>query len=114
MNIEGKDHQRITQGLKGVGGSVDWSPDGKFLLIYAGPVGDKDIFKIDVSNSNFIQLTDGGNNAGASFSPDGLYVVFNSLRNDDQADLYIMRVDGTNQVQLTNDPEPDWGPQWIE
>jgi len=114
MNTEGKDHQRITQGLRGVGGSVDWSPDGKFLLIYAGPVGDKDIFKVDVSNSNFIQLTDGGNNAGASFSPDGLYVVFNSLRNEDQADLYIMRVDGTNQVQLTNDPEPDWGPQWIE
>lgn len=114
MNIEGKEHQRITQGLKGIGGSVDWSPDSKSLLIYAGPVGDKDIFKIDAANGNYVQLTDGGNNAGASFSPDGLYVVFNSLRNDDQADLYIMRVDGTNQVQLTNDPEPDWGPQWIQ
>ena len=114
MNIEGKDHQRISQGLKGIGGSVDWSPDGKFVLIYAGAVGDKDIFKIDAANGNYVKLTDGGNNAGASFSPDGLYVVFNSLRNDDQADLYIMRVDGSNQVQLTNDPEPDWGPQWIE
>ncbi|MBK9210980.1 MAG: hypothetical protein IPL71_22950 [Anaerolineales bacterium] len=35
-----------------------------------------------------------------------MYIVFNSLRNDDQADLYI--VDGSNQVQLTNHPEPDW------
>lgn len=114
MDADGKNHIRISQGLKGIGGSVDWSPDGKFLLIHAGPFGDKDIFKIDAVTGNAIQLTEGGNNAGASFSPDGLYIVFNSLRNDDQADLYIMRVDGTNQVQLTNHPEPDWGAQWVE
>ena len=40
------------------------------------------------------------------------YIVFNSLRNDDQADLYIMRSNGDNQVQLTNHLEPEWGPQW--
>jgi Tol biopolymer transport system component len=83
-------------------------------LIYAGPVGDKDIYSIDIATGNYVQLTDGENNAGASYSPDGLYIVFNSLRNDDQADLYIMRVDGSNQVQLTNHPEPDWGPRWVE
>jgi len=114
MNTDGRNHVRISQGLQGIGGSVDWSPDGNFLLIYAGVFGAKDIFKLEVKTGNAIQLTDGGNNAGASFSPDGLYIVFNSLRNNDQADLYIMRVDGTNQVQLTNHPEPDWGPRWVE
>jgi len=113
MNTDGKDHMRSSQGLKGIGGSVDWSPDGRLLLVYAGPPGDKNLFEIDIASGNPIQLTQGGNNAGASFSPDGLYIVFNSLRNDDQADLYIMRADGTNEVQLTNDPEPDWGPRWI-
>jgi TolB protein len=114
MNADGKNHRQVSQGLNGIGGSLDWSPDGKSLLIYAGPVGDKDIYSIDIATGNYVQLTDGENNAGASYSPDGLYIVFNSLRNDDQADLYIMRVDGSNQVQLTNHPEPDWGPRWVE
>lgn len=114
MNSDGREHRQVSRGLQGIGGSLDWSPDGKSLLIYAGPFGDKDIFSIDIASGNFTQLTDGGNNAGASYSPDGLYIVFNSLRNDEQADLYIMRVDGSNQIQLTNHPEPDWGPRWVE
>jgi len=113
MDTNGKNHLRISQKLKGIGGSIDWSPDGKSLLIYAGPFGDKDIYSLDVSTGSASQITNGGNNAGASYSPDGQYIVFNSLRNDDQADLYIMRSNGDNQVQLTNNPEPDWGPQWI-
>lgn len=114
MDANGRNHVRISQGLQGIGGSLDWSPDGSYLLIYAGVFGDKNIFKVKVGTGNAVQLTEGGNNAGASYSPDGLYIVFNSMRNDEQADLYIMRADGTNQVQLTNHPEPDWGPQWVE
>ncbi len=113
MDANGKNHVHISEGLRGIGGSLSWSPDSKYLLVYAGPFDAKDIFRLDASNGDFIQLTDGGNNAGASYSPDGRYIVFNSMRNNDQADLYIMRSDGTNQVQLTNHPEPDWGPQWV-
>ena len=114
MDANGKNHVRISQGLQGIGGSVDWSPDGSSILIYAGPFGDKDIFRLDSETGSATQITDGGNNAGASYSPDGQYIVFNSLRNDDQADLYIMRANGGNQVQLTNRPEPEWGPQWVQ
>ncbi|MEN9562746.1 MAG: Serine/threonine-protein kinase PrkC [Chloroflexota bacterium] len=114
MDANGRNHLKISQGLQGIGGSVDWSPDGKSLLIHAGPFGDKDIFKIDVATGNFAQLTDGGNNAGASYSPNGEFIVFNSLRNNDQADLYIMEADGSGMRQITNDPEPDWGANWIE
>jgi TolB protein len=100
--------------LRGIGGSLDWAPDGSHVLIHAGPFGDKNIFKLDVDTGESVQLTSGGNNAGASYSPDGRYIVFNSLRNDDQADLYIMRADGTNEAQLTNHPEPDWGARWTD
>jgi TolB protein len=114
MNTNGKNHLQISQGLKGIGGSIDWSPDGNNLLVYAGPYGDKDIFSIEVSTGKNTQITHGGNNAGGSYSPDGRYIVFNSLRNNDQADLYIMRSNGENQTQLTNDPEPDWGAVWTQ
>ncbi len=112
MDANGKNHVHISQGLRGIGGSIDWSPDSKYLLVYAGRFEDKDIFRIDAANGDFAQLTSGGNNAGAAYSPDGRYIVFNSMRNEGQADLYIMRADGTNQQQLTNHPEPDWGAQW--
>ncbi|MCE9647597.1 MAG: protein kinase [Chloroflexi bacterium] len=114
MDINGRNHIRLSEGLQGIGGSIDWSPDGTNLLIHAGPSDSKDIYKLDVNTGTAVQITHGGNNAGASYSPDGKYIVFNSLRNNDQADLYIMRSNGDNQVQLTNDPEPDWGAQWVQ
>ena len=112
MGADGSNVRQLTYGLAGIGGSLDWSPDGKYLLIYAGPQGDKDIFRIDVEAKTAAQLTDGGNNAASSFSPDGQWIAFNSLRNNDQADIFIMRTDGSSLRQLTTDPEPDWQPQW--
>ncbi|MGB8983872.1 MAG: hypothetical protein WCC12_18525 [Anaerolineales bacterium] len=112
MNEDGTNVRQLTRGLPGIGGSLDWSPDGRFLLIYAGPPGDKNIFLIDVDAQTAAQLTTGGNNAASSFSPDGQWIAFNSLRNNDQADIFIMRTDGTDVRQVTNNPEPDWQPQW--
>ena len=112
MNADGTNVRQLTRGLEGVGGSLDWSPDGKYLLIYAGPAGDKNIFRIDVEAQTASQLTDGGNNAACSYSPDGQWIAFNSLRNNDQADLFVMRADGSSMRQITDDPEPDWQPQW--
>lgn len=103
---------QLTSLIDGITGSIDWSPDGKSLLICAGHAGDKDIFLLDISSGNLLQLTNGGNNASASYSPDGQWIVFNSLRNNNQADLFIMKADGTYQRQLTEHPEPDWQPQW--
>ena len=112
MGADGSNVRQLTYGLAGIGGSLDWSPDGKYLLIHAGPQGDKDIFLIDVEAKTAAQLTDGGNNAASSFSPDGQWIAFNSLRNNDQADIFIMHTDGSSMRQVTTDPEPDWQPQW--
>ena len=112
MNADGSNVHQLTRGLPGIGGSIDWSPDGKKLLIYAGPTGDKNVFLVDVDAETAAQLTDGGNNAACSFSPDGQWIAFNSLRNNDQADIFIMRPDGSELRQVTDNPEPDWQPQW--
>ena len=112
MDQDGSNVRQLTRGLAGIGGSLDWSPDGKYLLIYAGPPGDKNIFRIDVEAQTATQLTNGGNNAASSYSPDGQWIAFNSLRNNDQADIFIMRPDGSSMRQVTDNPEPDWQPHW--
>jgi TolB protein len=112
MGSDGSNAQQLTNGLPGIGGSLDWSPNGKYLLIYAGPQGDKNIFRIDVQAKTATQLTNGGNNAASAYSPDGQWIAFNSLRNNDQADIFIMRADGSGLRQVTDNPEPDWQPQW--
>src|SRR5262245_25272969 len=45
MNADGTNALQLTNGLPGIGGSLDWSPDGKYLLIYAGAQGNKNIFR---------------------------------------------------------------------
>lgn len=112
MNADGTNVRQLTDNLPGIGGSIDWSPDSRKLLIYAGPAGDKNIFLVDVVAETAAQLTNGGNNAASSFSPDGQWIAFNSLRNNDQADIFIIRPDGTGLRQVTDNPEPDWQPQW--
>ncbi len=104
--------RQITHNLADLGGSLDWSPDGRSLVVFAGPVQAREIYRLDLATGATTQLTFGGNNAAASYSPDGQYIVYNSLRNNNQADLYIMRSDGHSTRQLTTNPEPDWQPQW--
>lgn len=104
--------RRLSHNLPDIGGSLDWSPDGTNLLIYAGPVNGREIFRLDVNSGEVTQLTFGGNNAAAAYSPDEQYIVYNSLRNNNQADLFIMRADGHSTRQLTDFPEPDWQPHW--
>jgi TolB protein len=104
--------RQLSHDLSDIGGSISWSPDGKNILIYAGPVMAREIYRLDTATGAATQLTDGGNNAAAAYSPDGQWIVYNSLRNNSQADLYIMRFDGHSTRQLTSFPEPDWQPQW--
>lgn len=40
------------------------------------------------------------------FSPGGEWIVFNSPRNGN-TDLFIMRIDGSDVQQITDDPELD-------
>ncbi|RPH60864.1 MAG: hypothetical protein EHM81_05420 [Chloroflexi bacterium] len=103
----------VTKGrLPDAGGSVDWSPDGRALLLFAGTSGDHDIFTFDIVSGEIRQLTDGGNNAAPAWSPDGRWIVFNSQRVNDTANIFIVRPDGSDVRQLTNDTEPDWQPRW--
>ena len=113
-DLDAKNIAPVTKGhLSNTGGSVDWSPDGRFLLLFAGFSGHHEIYRFDLVTEDIVKLTDGGNNWAPSYSPDGKWIVFNSMRaTPENANIFIMRADGSDVRQLTQDIEPDWQPRW--
>lgn len=119
MNADGTGIRQLTNGMS-IGGRNDWSPDGRWLTFYAGPGSDKDIFLIPIEcadlvtgcdRSVILKLTDGGNNKGPSFSPDGQWITFASGYEEGN-EIMIMRIDGSSLTQLTSNSFSDWQPRW--
>ena len=48
----------------------------------------------------------------ASWSPDGTKIVFTSLRNGGDNDIYMMDSDGNNVIDLSNNTFEDGPPSW--
>lgn len=102
-----------------------WSPDGRTLAfvgreaagrarIWAVAIGDgggADSAGDGVGEP--VALTDGnGQDDQPAWSPDGKYLVFVSERTGD-AELFLMRADGSGQTRLTASPGADWLPRWL-
>jgi Tol biopolymer transport system component len=92
------------------------SQDGQHIA-YVARVETRNILKVgfDVSKRTALGagfwVTQGSKNLTfPDVSPDGNWVAFNSLGN--QQDVFIIRTDGEGIRQLTNDPYRDWGPRW--
>jgi Tol biopolymer transport system component len=70
-----------------------------------------DIYLITLSGQVQSMLTSGGGNIGPWFSPDGQWLSFTSHRDGDD-EIYIMRSDGTNVTQITNNNYNDYMSKW--
>ncbi|MBK9007345.1 MAG: PD40 domain-containing protein [Anaerolineae bacterium] len=46
------------------------------------------------------------------FSPDGLWIIFESSSGDGNRDIYYSTVSGGDRMRLTDDPEVDFDPTW--
>ena len=119
MNVEdalqgtdGSGQRQITD-REDVGGRNSLSPDGQTLTFYAGKREDssRNIYLINRDGTNLRQITTEGDNLAPSFSPDGGWIVFTSARDGDN-DIYLMRPDGSNVVNLTNNTRSDFQPRW--
>jgi Tol biopolymer transport system component len=122
MNADGSDARQVTPwSLRA--GQPDWSPDGKRLVFYSnwnGPTNvSANVYTIGADGSGLVQLTHarGGKvqHLSASFSPDGKWIAFSKtpgLGRAGNADVFVMRTDGTGVRDVTKSPIWDSGVDW--
>jgi serine/threonine protein kinase/Tol biopolymer transport system component len=86
------------------------SPDGQYVLYTLR--GSTNINLTESENRlSRIELTTVGTNFSAQWSPDGKWIVFTSLR-DQNREIYLMTVAGTGQTNLTHNEATDTDPVW--
>ena len=122
MNLE--DHS-VTVLTKDYDNFPAWSPRGD-LIAFVRKIGDDfEVFTIRPDGKDASQLTHTkGNDAHVGWSPDGERLVFTSSRmgfkdealytNSPQpyGEIFVMRYDGTQVEQLTDNQWEDGGPAW--
>jgi Tol biopolymer transport system component len=122
MNLE---TSAVTWLTKGYDNFPLWSPRGDLIMFSRLAEGDYDIYTIKPDGTGLKRLTTShGNDAHQAWSPDGEQIVFASSRmgyKDEgvytdapqpYGELFVMRYDGTNVRQLTDNQWEDGTPAW--
>jgi Tol biopolymer transport system component len=103
----------------------DFSPDGTWILFRSNETSNDDgnVWLVHPDGTGAHPVTD--SIAGeekwlsGSFSPDGLWITNGNTsildRRQQNAEVYVMRLDGSDLRNLTDDPDswdsaPEWGP----
>ena len=102
-----------------------WSPRGDLILFTRKLEGDFELFSIRPDGKNLKRLTfSPGNEGHCAWSPDGEWILFSSSRmgfKDEvtytdspqpYGELFVMRYDGTQVKQITDNQWEDAGPAW--
>ncbi len=114
VNANGSGLRQLTH-TPNLRGRSDWSIQN-LIAFYAGLPWQRNLFLIGSDGSNLTQLTNGGNSQGPAFSPDGEWVVFTGyfdhMNDVNGCEIYIIRVDGSDQRRLTDNSYCDWQPRW--
>jgi Tol biopolymer transport system component/predicted Ser/Thr protein kinase len=108
--------ETVTTGGAGAREHFSFSKDGK-SLVYVEALNRLNLRKIrfdgsgEIATGEPIAITQGTRwDTLPNVSPDGEWVAFSSA--DKQEDIYVVRNDGTELRQLTNDPFKDRLPRW--
>ena len=94
-----------------------WSPDGNFISFHSSRSGDLDVWKVAVAENGTpigepIRLTPGDSNEHCPrWSFDGEWLVYETDR-EEGTDVWVMRGDGSDARQITNDDYHDRYPGW--
>jgi Tol biopolymer transport system component len=110
VNVDGTGKRRITATAFELG--CDWSPDGRTITTASD--GSLVAVGLDGTETQIPVPGETVNSYGPAFSPDGSSIIFMASTDGELFDIYTMRLDGSEPVQITDTPEEedfaDWGP----
>jgi TolB protein len=97
-------HQNITPEI---------SPDGRYVAFSSNRSGFWDIYILDLQTGDLEQFTDtAAYDANPSWSPDGLWLVYESYQIDNLEILIQDRNHSSGPIPLTRNPAADFAPDW--
>jgi TolB protein len=114
MNYDGTGVERLTNtSADDLGPAL--SPDGRQIAFFSNRSGVWEIYKLTISSGNIAQLTNAGDivhQGWPSWSPDGLSIAFEYSGVAGESDVFVMKEDGTQVQNITNNPAYDGAPVW--
>ena len=121
MNVDGTNLINLTQAPERADLRSSWSPDGRQIAFESIDFSfNRDVWVMEADGGNLRNLTNHHAwDRDPDWSPDGRQIAFESDRNGDwefeiwgNLDIYVMNTDGTNPINLTNNPAEDGEPAW--
>ena len=113
IRVDGTDLRRLTS-QPGYDGNAHYAPDGRSIGFDSDRTGNVDVFVMRDTGASVRQLTnDPGTDYAGAYSGDGKFIAFASDRESGVPDIFRMRADGEQEVNLTRTPtlqefDPDW------
>ncbi len=101
IGVDGSNLRQITTGSRDVYG-MSWSPDGRQIVFGRS---DYNLYMINADGTGEYQLTNTQSDESPAWSPDGQWIAFTSgrARTQNSDELFVMRPDGSEIRQLTNE-----------
>ena len=119
VDFDGSDHRRLAPWNLGGGDHPVFAPDGTVLFrsFAQDDTKQSDYWTVRPDGKDLTRLTrykQGTLVLSTSYSPDGAWIVHATNGVDGNADVFVMRADGTGNQPVTRsklwDSAPDWGP----
>jgi Tol biopolymer transport system component len=111
-NADGTDRRNLTRN-PGNDWGPDWSPDGKAIVFNSDrdglPMGG---FLVRPDGSHLRRIATNAYVEYPAWSPDGKRIAFMGGDLTGEYDIWVVDIDGTNLLQLTDSPGPDGWPAW--
>jgi serine/threonine protein kinase/Tol biopolymer transport system component len=78
------------------------SPDGKYIVFVSTRAGNPNLWRMDITGENVVQLTKDPGIAGEpSITPDGKYVIFDQTDEQNRTTIWRIGLDGSGPQQLS-------------